>query len=128
MKMFGSMKKSSNTLNEDIETIIGRNTQFKGTISGEGNIRIDGNLEGEISSGGNVIVGEMGEVIANVKARNILISGVVRGNVEVTEKLEILNSGKLYGDVSAAILSVSEGAVFKGNSNMESRETESTTF
>lgn len=114
------MKKNANAMNDDIETIVGRNTQFKGTVSGAGNIRIDGSLEGEIEGEGNVIVGEMGEVVANVKARNVLISGLVRGNVQAAEKLEILNSGKLYGDVSAAILSVSEGAVFKGNSNMES--------
>lgn len=118
--MFGSMKKSTNAMHDDIETIIGRNTQFKGTISGAGNIRIDGSMEGEIDGEGNVIVGEMGEVVANVKARNILISGTIRGNVQAVEKLEILNSGKLYGDVTASILSVSEGAMFKGNSNMES--------
>lgn len=118
--MFGSMKKSGSAINEDIETIIGRNTQLKGTISGGGNVRIDGNLEGEIDSDGNVIVGEMGEVVANVKARNIVISGTIRGNVQAAEKLEILTSGKLYGDVTAPVLSVAEGAVFKGNSNMES--------
>lgn len=47
-----------------------------------------------------------------------MISGCVRGNVTANKKLEILSTGSLYGDVSVAILSVGEGAVFKGNSNM----------
>lgn len=118
--MFGGMKKSNSSNNgEEIETIIGRNTQFKGVISGAGNIRIDGKMEGEINTSGDAVVGEEGEVVAEVKAGNVLISGTIRGNVNVNSKLEILGSGRLYGDVKAAILSISEGALFKGNSNME---------
>lgn len=117
--MFGSAKKNTGLVNNDIETIIGRNTHFKGILSGEGNIRIDGKLEGEIAGDGDVVVGEQGEVYAEIKARNVLISGNVKGNINVSAKLEIMNSGRLCGDVRAAILSIAEGALFKGNSNME---------
>lgn len=118
--MFGSSKKNSNeSIRVDIETIIGRNTQFKGVIGGGGSIRVDGNLEGEISVDGDIVVGEQGEVIAEIKACNILVSGLVRGNVSASNKLEILSTGRLYGDVRAAVLSINEGALFKGNSSME---------
>ena len=118
--MFGNGKKNNNDLiGADIETIIGRNTQLKGNVSGDGNIRIDGSVEGEIVVTGDVVIGELGTVTANVKANNVLISGTVRGNIDVAGKLEILGSGKLCGDVKAAVLSIAEGAIFKGSSNME---------
>lgn len=121
--MFGSSKKSSGSGNGyDIETIIGRNTQFKGVVGGEGNIRIDGNLEGEIIVSGDVVIGEQGEVVGNIKAGNILISGIIEGNVQAKNKLEILGTGRLCGDVNATILCISEGAVFKGSSKMETEK------
>jgi cytoskeletal protein CcmA (bactofilin family) len=117
--MFSSKKKSSSVGTNDIETIIGKNTQFKGILSGEGNIRIDGILDGEISSTGDVVIGDQGNVNATIKASNVLISGTVKGNVIANTKLEITSTGKLFGDVKAAVLSIAEGASFKGNSNME---------
>lgn len=117
--MFSSKKKSSSLGTNDIETIIGKNTQFKGILSGDGNIRIDGALDGEISSTGDVVIGDQGNVTATIKASNVLISGAVTGNVIANTKLEITSTGKLFGDVKAAVLSIAEGASFKGNSNME---------
>ena len=117
--MFSSKKKSSSVGTNDIETIIGKNTQFKGILSGDGNIRIDGALDGEISSTGDVVIGDQGNVTATIKANNVLISGAVTGNVIANTKLEITSTGKLFGDVKAAVLSIAEGASFKGNSNME---------
>ena len=117
--MFSSKKKSSSVGTNDIETIIGKNTQFKGILSGDGNIRIDGSLDGEISSTGDVVIGDQGNVTATIKASNVLISGAVTGNVIANTKLEITSTGKLFGDVKAAVLSIAEGASFKGNSNME---------
>ncbi|MDF2563859.1 MAG: hypothetical protein K0Q53_254 [Massilibacillus sp.] len=117
--MFSSKKKSSSFGTNDIETIIGKNTQFKGMLSGDGNIRVDGTLDGEISSTGDVVIGDQGNITATIKANNVLISGVVKGNVVANSKLEITSAGKLFGDVKAAVLSIAEGASFKGNSNME---------
>lgn len=120
--MFGNTKKTAGmTVNSEIETIIGKNTQIKGEIQGSGNIRLDGSLEGDIAISGDVIVGEFGKVTGNVKADNMLISGMVTGNVNISNKLEIFKSGQLIGDVKAAILSIDEGAKFKGHSDMEAK-------
>jgi len=118
-RVFSSKKKSGSVGTSDIETIIGKNTQFKGTLSGDGNIRIDGTLDGEISSTGDIVIGDQGNVTATIKANNVLISGTVKGNITANSKLEITSTGKLFGDVKAAVLSISEGASFKGSSNME---------
>lgn len=120
--MFSSKKKTSSLSTNEIETIIGKNTKFKGTISGEGNVRIDGALDGEISSTGDIVIGEQGNVTATIKANNVLISGTVKGNIHVNSKLEITATGNLFGDVRAAVLSIAEGAAFKGSSNMEASE------
>ena len=120
--MFSSKKKTSGLSTNEIETIIGKNTKFKGTISGEGNVRIDGALDGEISSTGDIVIGEQGNVTATIKANNVLISGTVKGNIHVNSKLEITATGNLFGDVRASVLSIAEGAAFKGSSNMESSE------
>ncbi|WP_110954583.1 bactofilin family protein [Anaerosinus massiliensis] len=120
--MFSSKKKTSGLSTNEIETIIGKNTKFKGTISGEGNVRIDGALDGEISSTGDIVIGEQGNVTATIKANNVLISGTVKGNIHVNSKLEITATGNLFGDVRASVLSIAEGAAFKGSSNMEASE------
>jgi len=120
--MFGNTKKSTGmTVNSEIETIIGKNTQVKGEIKGSGNIRLDGKLDGDIAISGDVIIGEFGKVIGNVKAENMLISGIITGNVHISNKLEIFKSGQLIGDVKAAILSIDEGAKFTGHSDMEAK-------
>ena len=115
--MFG-LKRDASSISNDIQTIISKETKIKGSIISDGNIRIDGSVEGEIKAEGNVIIGEQGSVFGDITGDNIMISGCVRGNVTANKKLEILSTGSLYGDVSVAILSVGEGAVFKGNSNM----------
>lgn len=119
--MFSGMKKKSSSASSsgEVETIIGSNFCFKGAITGKGNIRVDGMVEGEIAIDGDVIVGEKGCVTAGIGAKNVLIAGTVNGNMAMSGKLEILRTGKLYGDVRAVLLSIDEGAVFKGNSVME---------
>lgn len=123
--MFKLGKNNENSFSSDIETVIGKNTQIKGSVQGTGNMRVDGMVEGEISITGEIVVGDAGRVIGNINARSVLISGEVTGNICAEIKLEIMPSGKLYGDANVSVLSIAEGAVFKGQSNMESRPIES---
>ncbi len=119
--MFKLGKNNDNSFSSDIETVIGKNTQIKGSIHGSGNMRVDGMVEGEISITGEIVVGDAGRVIGNISGRSVLISGEVTGNISAESKLEIMPNGKLYGDVNASVLSIAEGAVFRGQSNMEPR-------
>ena len=117
MNMFGSKHKPIDTT--QIETIIGKDTSFQGTIEVKGTIRVDGKFEGQINSNGDIIIGENGEVKAQIQARNALIAGTLQGNISITEKLELLSTGKLYGDIDAAVLSIGEGAIFRGACTMK---------
>jgi cytoskeletal protein CcmA (bactofilin family) len=105
-----------------IDTIVGRETEFKGTLTSSGIIRIDGKVDGEIIHQGDIAVGESGSVTADIKARNITVAGTVSGNVDASGKLELLSSARLCGDISVATLVIGEGAVFKGSSEMKANE------
>ena len=102
-----------------IDTIIGKDTVVKGRIDSEGAIRIDGRFEGEIYTTSDLVVGEAGNITATrIEAKNICIAGEVHGNVVASGKLELVPSGKLYGDVQMSILVVEDGAVFQGQCEM----------
>ena len=116
--MFGTKPKTIDTT--QIETIIGKETSFQGTIETNGTIRVDGKFEGQLSSSGDIIIGETGEVKAQIQARNALIAGTLQGDICIIEKLELLSTGKVYGDIDAPILSISEGAIFRGTCMMKS--------
>jgi cytoskeletal protein CcmA (bactofilin family) len=115
--MFGSSKKVTSYVGE-METIIGKDTMIKGTITGKGALRIDGQFEGDINTTGSIVIGEDAKVTAQCKGANATIAGIVYGNIDISEKLELLPSSQIYGDIKAGILSVGEGAVFKGACEM----------
>lgn len=116
--MFGSKRKSINNDVSEIETLIGKDTTIKGTINSKGTIRIDGQFEGDIITAGNIMVGDNAIITAQVTALNATIAGTVYGNVDVTEKLELLPSAKMYGDIKVGVLTISAGATFKGACTM----------
>ncbi|MBU2700174.1 cytoskeletal protein CcmA (bactofilin family) [Sporomusaceae bacterium BoRhaA] len=112
---------------ETMETVIGKDTKITGNIEATGTIRIDGQVEGEIMTKGDVIIGETGVVRAKVKAHGATIAGNIYGNIEITEKFEISPTGKMYGDIKTGTLSIGEGAIFKGTCEMNDDENESKT-
>ena len=104
-----------------IDTVIGKETSINGTIEAKGILRVDGKITGQLNTNGDIIVAESGLIEADVKARSLSIAGTVRGNVEATGILEIEPTGKLYGDISVAKLSIGDGAVFQGACKMRSQ-------
>lgn len=120
--MFGSIRKQvDETFSHDIETIVGRNTIIKGEISGSANLRVDGTVEGSISSESCVIIGESGIVNGDIKANTLNVSGQVNGNADIVDNLSITASGQLIGDVKVGSLNIAQGGVFKGRSEMSVR-------
>lgn len=103
-----------------LDTIIGQGASVNGLITTEGSLRIDGRVEGEIKSTGDVIIGETGVVIASIAAQNISVAGSVNGNVTANGKLDLLASGKIIGDICIENLSICQGAILKGEVEMSS--------
>ena len=87
----------------------------KGEISTREELLVDGEVEGTLESHSLLTVGSNGKVRANIKAREVVIFGSVRGNVEVVEKIAIREQGSLVGDIKAAGISIDDGAYFKGS-------------
>jgi cytoskeletal protein CcmA (bactofilin family) len=100
------------------ETIVGTSVKLKGTLRSDGDITIDGSVNGEVKTKGVVNIGPNANIIATVRAKKVMVAGTVQGNVEATERLTITETGRVYGDVTANILSVAPGAVFSGKSIM----------
>ena len=115
------MKKNNQFANGET-TIIGAGTVVEGILKTTASTRIDGTVNGDISSEGMIVVASEGIVNGNIKAVDVKISGTVKGNVTTTGKTELLSSGKLIGDINTGSLSIDETAVFQGNCKMASAE------
>jgi cytoskeletal protein CcmA (bactofilin family) len=100
-----------------IETIIGPNAHFRGDIQSDGGIRVDGIFEGTIDITGNLVIGESAKVIAEVSANNISISGAIKGNI-TGNRVEILKTGRVWGDLTINSLLLEEGAYLRGQTMM----------
>jgi len=97
------------------QATVGKGLVIKGEITGSESLFIDGKVEGSINLPGNrVTVGRNGQVAASISAREIVVLGKVRGNVTATDRVDIRAEGALTGDVSAARISIEDGAFFKG--------------
>jgi cytoskeletal protein CcmA (bactofilin family) len=98
--------------------IISEGTLIKGDVSASGDIRIDGELVGNINAKGRVVVGPKGKVDGEVDCNNIEISGFVKGKITVSELLTMKASAQIYGEIIAGKLSVEPGSVFTGSCSM----------
>jgi len=100
-----------------IETVIGPNAHFRGELVSEGGVRVDGIFEGTIDTTGNLVIGETAKVIADISANNISISGAVKGNIS-GNRVEILETGRVWGDLTVSSLLLNEGAYLRGQTTM----------
>ena len=105
--------------NEIVNTIIGEDSHFKGSLNTQKSVRIEGSFEGEINSQGEIFIGEHSKVKANIFGKTIIIAGEIVGNVEAASGLKITKTGKVYGDITGDQLIIDEGAIYKGNVNMD---------
>jgi cytoskeletal protein CcmA (bactofilin family) len=97
------------------QATIGKSLVVKGEVTGSESLYIDGKVEGAINLAGNrVTVGRNGQVAANIAAREVVVLGKVRGNINASDRVDIRSEGSLTGDVSAQRISIEDGAFFKG--------------
>lgn len=99
------------------DSVIGSNSQTEGTFYSTGNVRMDGKFIGTLEIEGNILIGESADIRADINARNISIAGTVRGNV-TGSKVQLLRTGRIWGDISASALTTEEGAFIDGKITM----------
>lgn len=104
-----------------VETIIGPTTNFKGAVQNDGGLRIEGVFEGTVETGGNLIVGEEAKVMADIIAYNVSVAGAIKGNIKAN-RVEILSTGRVWGDINVKSFLVDEGGFVRGEIIMEGAE------
>lgn len=103
-------------------TVIGRNIRFKGEITGDEDLYLDGAIEGSVQTPGHTVtVGPNGQVKATILARQVIIEGKVHGRVEATERVHIAGSGSMNGEIATPVIAIQEGAWFYGSLDTRSR-------
>lgn len=98
----------------DSETIIGQGVKVEGNFVGEGNVVVKGQVKGSITTKNDLKVEEGALVEADASVRNAVIAGEIKGNIKAEEKVKLINSAKVLGNIECQILSVEEGVVFNG--------------
>ncbi len=116
MSMFKPAKNT--TFNPQEINILNAGTRITGDLASEGDLRVDGSVQGNIEVKTKLVLGQSAHVKGNIIAQNSDISGVVIGNVTVSELLTIKATAKITGDIACSKLIIEAGAEFNGNSAM----------
>lgn len=101
-----------------IESVLGPGIHYRGTLTGAGGMRIEGTVDGDINIKGPLVIGEGAKITANIHAATVIIGGHVKGNIIAT-KVEILATGRVWGDLVTTAFASEEGAFLRGQVRME---------
>jgi cytoskeletal protein CcmA (bactofilin family) len=115
------MAKYNETDNTTIN-LISNGTDITGDIKSNGDIRIDGSLNGNLSTKGKVVIGPTGRITGEVICKNSEVSGIIEGKIVVSQLLNLKASSKITGDIVTAKLAIEPGARFTGTCNMSDTE------
>lgn len=119
--MFNSDKKKTSGQQDDLameRNRISKKTTFKGEVVSQGDFRIDGTVEGDLTTTGKIIIGPEGKVFGKVKCVNADIEGFFDGHLEVKNSLCLKPTAKVSGEIYMESLTVEPGAVFNANCKM----------
>ncbi|RQD69937.1 MAG: polymer-forming cytoskeletal protein [Tindallia sp. MSAO_Bac2] len=120
--MFNKKQEPATPQFDNFDTLIGKKSEFEGTIKAQDPIRIDGVLTGEIISEADIVIGEGAEIKGNIQCKNILLAGTANGNIQAAGRLHITSTGALYGDASIYSFIVDEKGIFDGGCHMRKSE------
>ena len=110
--------KNTSFAGDDNITLLAKGVVLKGEIHVEGTVRIDGRLDGEIQTKGHVIIGEDGLVQGTITAATVVSSGRIKAKVTANERVQLLKTSTLIGEVLTPILIMEEGAKLQGTTDM----------
>ena len=109
---------------EEVRAFLGKGAEFTGKLMFTGSVRIDGDFKGSIFGSGMLVIGEGAKIEADIRADAVMISGEVRGPIDVKKQIQIYSTGKVLGDLNTPVFAVEEGAFFEGTCHMASSEAE----
>jgi len=113
------LKKGSGTPEQsEITAFLGKGTEFKGVLSFEGTIRVDGKVEGEIVSKDTLIAGDGAYLQGELSIGTLISSGKIVGNITASQKVHLLAPGNIQGNIKTPKLIIEEGVTFDGKCEM----------
>ncbi|MCQ2603800.1 MAG: polymer-forming cytoskeletal protein [Spirochaetia bacterium] len=101
-----------------LAAVFGRETEFRGDLRFSESLQINGRFEGTIESTGFLYISDSASVHADIKARTVIVAGEVTGDISVTDKLEMLSSARVNGNIRTPKLMIADGVVFQGMCQM----------
>ncbi len=107
---------------DPIKAYMGEDTKFSGTLNFEGTVRIDGKFEGEVVTSDVLIVGEKGELNADITAGIVVCKGQITGSIVAAEKVEMHANSRITGNVKCPALQIELGAILDGHCDMSGKE------
>jgi len=106
---------------DDIIAFVGEEVAFKGTIRYQGTVRVDGRLEGEIYTDGNLIIGQKAVITAKFEAGTVTCQGRINGEILAKNRVKLLSPAVFDGTIATPLLSMDEGVMFNGSCNMSQK-------
>ena len=101
-----------------MKTLVGKGSNFNGSLKVEGGIRIDGQVEGQIETNGTLVIGKEGLLKAEIRAKDAIIGGKVIGNIVASNKIELQSGAHYSGDIKCRGLIIDSDVFFDGTSKM----------
>ncbi|MFN0150116.1 MAG: polymer-forming cytoskeletal protein [bacterium] len=116
---------AAESVDQKLNSIMGRGSVMTGTIKAEGSIRVDGRFDGTIESGDTLVVGKEGVVNGDAIVKRAVIGGHFEGNIHASVKVELHGGCEMFGEVVTPSLVIEEGVVFEGSCKMGSKSQKS---
>jgi len=98
--------------------VLSSDVEIKGIVKFQHDLIVDGKIEGDIQSTGNLTVGENARIKAEIKTGTVIVYGKVHGNMAASERVELKASAEVIGDIKAKVLMIEAGAIFVGKSTV----------
>jgi len=106
--------------NGEATSVIGEGSVFEGAFKVTGNLRVDGQFSGKLDISETLVVGKTGQVDAEVRVRNAVIAGTIKGDLNASEKITLQSGSRLEGEMVTSKLVIEEGVSFQGSCNTSS--------
>jgi cytoskeletal protein CcmA (bactofilin family) len=108
------MARASSSTSHGTNAILGKGTHVRGRVLGDGDLRVEGEISGEVALKGQLVVAAGAEITADVEARSVLVEGSVEGDVSASDDISVSASARVTGTLRGSNISVEEGATLSG--------------
>ncbi len=103
------------------ENVLTADVTLEGQLHSNSNICFDGEVTGDLSTEADLFIDQHGKVKGNVTGRNVVVAGAIQGDI-TADRLEILSTGRVLGDIMVGALVIDEGGIFRGRSSVHADE------